>query len=92
MANKDKTTKSPKKNASKRGGARLWRLGAAAKVSKTYNGRLDATDSRALDMNAEDRNSLTILTYGMMTRAQLIAENAVHGCFSKPSKKIITFV
>jgi len=66
---------------------KLWRLGVAAKVSKTYSNRLDAIDSRALDMNADDRNSLTILTHRMMTRAQLIAENAAHGIFPSHAKR-----
>jgi len=66
---------------------KLWRLGVAAKVSKTYSSRLDAIDSRALDMNADDRNSLTILTHRMITRAQLIAENAAHGIFPSHTKR-----
>ncbi len=66
---------------------KLWQLGAAAKVSKTYSGRLDAIDSRPLSTNEDDRNSLTVLTHRMLTRAQLIAENAAHGVFPSYEKR-----
>ena len=66
---------------------KLWRLGVAAKVSKTYSSKMDAIDSRALEMNADDRYSLTVLTHRMMTRAQLIAENAAHGVFPSHAKR-----
>lgn len=66
---------------------KLWRLGVAAKVSKTYSSKMDAIDSRALEMNADDRYSLTVLTHRMMTRAQLIAENAAHGVFPSHNKR-----
>jgi hypothetical protein len=65
----------------------LWRLGVAAKVSRTYSGGLDTIDSRALDSNADNRNSLAILTRRMLTRAQLIAENAAHGIFPSNEKR-----
>jgi hypothetical protein len=65
----------------------LWRLGVAAKVSRTYSGGLDTIESRALDSNADNRHSLAILTRRMLTRAQLIAENAAHGIFPSHDKR-----
>jgi len=69
----------------------LWRLGVAAKVSKKYSNRLEVINSRALEKNADDRNSLTILTHRMLTRSQLIAESAAHGIFPSHIKRPLPF-
>jgi len=67
----------------------LWRLGVAAKVSKTYSEGLHAINSRVLDSNLDSRHSLAILTRRMLTRAQLTAENAAHGIFPSHEKRLL---
>jgi len=69
----------------------LWRLGVAANVSKKYSNRLEVTNSRALEKNADDRYSLTVLTHRMLNRSQLIAENAAHGIFPSHTKCPLPF-
>ena len=66
---------------------RLWQLGVAARVSKTYSASIGSIKARALSSNEDDRNSLTILTHRMLTRAQLTAENAAHGIFPSHAKR-----
>lgn len=59
----------------------LWKVGAVCKVSPTYSSQVDPFKDKALDKNADTRETLTTLTYRMIKRAQLIAENAAHGLF-----------
>lgn len=63
----------------------LWKVGAVCKVSPTYSAKIDPLKDKALEKNIETRQTLTTLTYRMMKRAQLIAENAAHGLFPSHS-------
>ncbi len=59
----------------------LWQIGVICKVSEKYSSQIAKVGAKLTDANFDVRNSLTILTHRMLTRAQLIAENAAHGIF-----------
>ena len=65
----------------------LWKLGSLSKVSKTYSRILDPEKTKPLDSNWDARNNLTSMTHRMLTRAQLVAENAAHGLFPSHEKR-----
>lgn len=64
----------------------LWRIGAHAKVSSTYSGRLDPKAKLSPHHLAEDRNALKIVTSRAISRGILIAENAARGQFPTYAK------
>jgi hypothetical protein len=57
------------------------------KVSEKYSSEIAKVGAKLTDANFDVRNSLTILTHRMLTRAQLIAENAAHGIFPSHEKR-----
>ncbi len=58
-----------------------WRIGALAKLSATYSGRLNGASPDLGDDNSDDRMRLKILTSRALYRARMIAENAARGTF-----------
>jgi len=64
----------------------LWQIGVICKVSEKYSTQIGKVGAKLTDQNFDVRNSLTILTHRMFTRAQLIAENAAHGIFPSHAK------
>jgi hypothetical protein len=67
----------------------LWKLGSLSRVSKTYSRLLDPVKTKPLDSNWDARNNLTSMTHRMLTRAQLVAENAAHGLFPSHEKRLL---
>ncbi len=65
----------------------LWQIGVICKVSEKYSNQIAKVGAKLTDRNFDVRNSLTILTHRMLTRAQLIAENAAHGVFPSHDKR-----
>jgi hypothetical protein len=65
----------------------LWQIGVICKVSEKYSNQIAKVGAKLTDGNFDVRNSLTILTHRMLTRAQLIAENAAHGVFPSHDKR-----
>ncbi len=67
----------------------LWQIGVICKVSEKYSSQIAKVGAKLTDANFDVRNSLTILTHRMLTRAQLIAENAAHGIFPSHEKRAL---
>jgi hypothetical protein len=67
----------------------LWQIGVICKVSEKYSAQIAKVGAKLTDANFDVRNSLTILTHRMLTRAQLIAENAAHGVFPSHEKRVL---
>lgn len=65
----------------------LWQIGVICKVSEKYSAQIAKVGAKLTDQNFDVRNSLTILTHRMLTRAQLITENAAHGIFPSHVKR-----
>lgn len=61
----------------------LWRLGAQAKLSKTYSSVLDPKAGRRVKdvIEQTDRDMMTKITYRALIKFEAIAENAARGRF-----------
>lgn len=68
--------------------APLWRIGAAARVSNTYNERLKPQVARTYshDEQMADREAVKFLTGRAVKRGHMIAENAARGIFPSYAK------
>ena len=58
-----------------------WRIGACAKLSSTYSGRLKWKKPAEPTVQVSDREALKILTSRGLSRGRMIAENAARGRF-----------
>lgn len=61
----------------------LWRLGAKARLSKTYSEVLDVTAPRKVkdEFEMRDREMMSKITYRALVKFEAIAENAARGRF-----------
>lgn len=64
----------------------LWRIGARAKVSSMYSGRLDFDAKVPRHQQTDDRTALKILTSRAISRSIMISENAARGIFPSYAK------
>ncbi|TDK63700.1 hypothetical protein [Sapientia aquatica] len=59
----------------------LWRLGAMARLSKTYSQELDPKSPRKASDKIYDRDMMSKITYRALLKFEAVAENAARGKF-----------
>lgn len=64
---------------------KLWQVGVAAQISKTYSKMFDVAKTKRNAMNSEEIRSLEMMTSRKLRQARRLAENAARGIF--PSMK-----
>ncbi len=65
---------------------KLWQVGVAAQISKTYSKMFDVTKTKRTAMNSEEIRSLEMMTSRKLRQARHLAENAARGIFPSIKK------
>lgn len=65
---------------------KLWQVGVAAQISKTYSKMFDVAKTKRNAMNSEEIRSLEMMTSRKLRQARYLAENAARGIFPSIKK------
>jgi len=65
---------------------KLWQVGVAAQISKTYSKIFDVVKTKRNVMNSEELRSLEMMTSRKLRQARYLAENAARGIFPSIKK------
>ena len=65
---------------------KLWQVGVAAQISKSYSKMFDVAKTKRNAMNSEEIRSLEMMTSRKLRQARYLAENAAHGVFPSIKK------